>query len=99
MGPARRSANISRMTRALGALLTVACCGAHVGMHLSDRVSLANGHAPDLFISVHANSMPTRRLRERTRGIETFFLSANASGAEAASTADRENAEGPTSRT
>jgi N-acetylmuramoyl-L-alanine amidase len=66
-----------------------------VGLHLSDRVSLANGQAPDLFISIHANSMPTRRLRERIRGVETFFLSASASGAEAASTADRENAEGP----
>jgi N-acetylmuramoyl-L-alanine amidase len=66
-----------------------------VDLHLSERVALANRHAPDLFVSIHANSMPTRRLRERTRGIETFFLSANASGAHAASTADRENAEGP----
>ena len=36
---------------------------------------------PDLFLSIHANSMPTKRMRERTEGIETYFLSANASGA------------------
>src|SRR5919106_2172991 len=71
---------------------------ADVALHLSDRVSLANGHTPDLFVSIHANSMPTRRLRERPRGVETFFLSASASGAEAASTAARENAEGPAPR-
>jgi N-acetylmuramoyl-L-alanine amidase len=67
-------------------------------LHLSDRVSWANKKKPDLFISIHANSMPTRKLRERIQGIETFFLSANASGADAASTADRENAEGPVDR-
>jgi N-acetylmuramoyl-L-alanine amidase len=69
-----------------------------VDLPLSERVAMANRHSPDLFISIHANSMPTRRLRERTRGIETFFLSASASGADAASTADRENAEGPIRR-
>jgi N-acetylmuramoyl-L-alanine amidase len=72
---------------------------ADVDLPLSDRVALANRYAPDLFISIHANSMPTRRLRQTIRGIETFFLSASASGAEAASTADRENAEGPSRRT
>lgn len=68
---------------------------ADVDVHLSDRVAWANRKSPDLFISIHANSMPTRRLRERTSGVETYFLSASASGTEAASTADRENAEGP----
>lgn len=63
-------------------------------LHLTDRVAWANRKAPDVFISIHMNSMPTARLRERVHGIETYFLSASASGAEAASTADRENAEG-----
>lgn len=66
-----------------------------VDVHLSDRVAWANRRSPSLFISVHANSMPTRKLRERIMGIETYFLSASASGTEAAFTADRENAEGP----
>ena len=36
-----------------------------------------------------------KRLRERIEGIETYFLSATASGAGARSVADRENADGP----
>lgn len=62
-------------------------------LHLSDRVELANKKAPDLFISIHANSMPTRRLRQNTQGIETYFLSASATDENARRTADRENAE------
>ncbi len=62
---------------------------------LADRVALANRHQPDLFISIHANSMPTRKSRERTEGIETFFLSASVSEQEVMSTVDRENAEAP----
>src|SRR4051812_25399484 len=41
---------------------------------LPARVERANQKAPRLFISIHANSMPTRRLREKVSGIETFFL-------------------------
>jgi N-acetylmuramoyl-L-alanine amidase len=61
---------------------------------LPARVELANRARPDLLISIHANSMPTRRMRERAEGIETFFLSAHASGEEARHTAARENEEG-----
>ncbi len=64
-------------------------------VHLSDRVAFSNRHKPDLFISVHANSMPTQRQRERTEGIQTFFLSASASGEDAKKVAARENAEAP----
>ncbi len=39
--------------------------------------------------------MPTRKLRERIEGIETYFLSASASGARASAVAARENAEAP----
>lgn len=63
---------------------------------LPDRVHFANGKRPDVFVSIHANSMPTKKLRERVSGIETYFLSATASGAGARSVADRENADGPT---
>lgn len=62
---------------------------------LPNRVEFANGKRPDLFLSIHANSMPTRKLRERVEGIETYFLSASASGAGARATADRENADAP----
>ncbi|NOK32391.1 N-acetylmuramoyl-L-alanine amidase [Corallococcus exercitus] len=67
-------------------------------MALSERVEFSNIQRPDLFLSIHANSMPTKRLRERTEGIETYFLSANASGEAARAVADRENAEAPTAR-
>ena len=65
---------------------------------LTERVSLTNDHGADLFLSIHANSMPTKRMRERTEGIETYFLSANASGDDARAVADRENAEAPVAR-
>jgi N-acetylmuramoyl-L-alanine amidase len=60
---------------------------------LPERVALANRNRPDLFLSIHLNSMPTRRQRLLTEGIETYFLSASASGEEARSVAARENAE------
>ena len=60
-------------------------------VHLSERVTLANKHRPDLFISIHANSMPTARQRRLNQGIETYFLSAAASGEDAKKTAAREN--------
>jgi N-acetylmuramoyl-L-alanine amidase len=64
-------------------------------LHLSERVAFANQKKPDLFVSIHANSMATQKQRERSEGIETFFLSASASDEDARSTADRENAETP----
>ncbi len=62
-------------------------------VHLSERVTLANKRRPDLFISIHANSMPTEKQRRLNQGIETYFLSAAASGEEAKKVAARENAE------
>lgn len=60
-------------------------------VELADRVRLANVRRADLFVSLHANSMPTRRMRARTQGIETYFLSASASGQDALRTAAAEN--------
>lgn len=62
-------------------------------VHLSERVVLANKRRPELFISIHANSMPTAQQRRLNQGIETYFLSAAASGEEAKKVAARENAE------
>lgn len=62
-------------------------------VHLSERVVLANKKRPELFISIHANSMPTAAQRRLNQGIETYFLSAAASGEEAKKVAARENAE------
>lgn len=60
---------------------------------LANRVDWANAQKPDLFISVHLNSMPTHKQRQQTEGIETYFLSAAASGEQAKKVAARENAE------
>jgi N-acetylmuramoyl-L-alanine amidase len=54
---------------------------------LKSRTSLANSAAADLFISVHANSAET----PRPRGIETYFVSLDASDARAGRLALREN--------
>ena len=62
-------------------------------VHLSERVTLANKKRPDLFLSIHANSMPTQKQRLLNEGIETYFLSAAASGEDAKKVAARENAE------
>ncbi|MBL8957575.1 MAG: N-acetylmuramoyl-L-alanine amidase [Myxococcaceae bacterium] len=62
-------------------------------LSLHDRVDWANAQKPDLFISVHLNSMPTKKQRQSTEGIETYFLSAAASGDQAKKVAARENAE------
>ncbi|HEU4383826.1 MAG TPA: N-acetylmuramoyl-L-alanine amidase [Anaeromyxobacteraceae bacterium] len=64
-----------------------------VSVQLQDRSLIANGEQADLFISIHLNSMPTRAKRLGTRGIETFFLSADATDASASAVAARENAD------
>jgi N-acetylmuramoyl-L-alanine amidase len=58
---------------------------------LAERAAFANKKHASLFLSIHANSMPTAHSRKVTRGIETYFLSADASGAAAAALAEREN--------
>ncbi len=62
-------------------------------LHLDERVMFANRQRPDLFVSIHANSMPTATQRRVNEGIETYFLSASASGDDAKKVAARENAE------
>lgn len=59
---------------------------------LAHRPALANAREADLFVSIHLNSMPGRA-RATTRGIETYFLSADASDASAHAVAARENAD------
>ena len=64
-------------------------------LQLTDRVKWANSQKPDLFVSIHANSMPTKKLRLKTEGIETYVLSAAGSSEQARKVAARENAELP----
>lgn len=64
-----------------------------VALDLDARVALANEKKADLFLSIHANSMPTAEARARTHGVETYFLSAQASDDAAAALAHQENAD------
>jgi N-acetylmuramoyl-L-alanine amidase len=59
---------------------------------LDQRAALANARKADLFLSIHLNSMPGKA-RARTHGIETYFLSADATDASAKAVAARENAD------
>ena len=59
---------------------------------LAQRAALANAERADVFVSIHLNSMPAPA-RSRARGVETYFLSADASDASATAVAARENAD------
>ncbi len=70
------------------ALLTRA---SDASLKLGPRVKLANERGADLFLSIHLNSMPTSRKRARVHGLETYFLSADATDEQAALLAAHEN--------
>jgi N-acetylmuramoyl-L-alanine amidase len=59
---------------------------------LANRAALANAERADVFVSIHLNSMPAPA-RARARGVETYFLSADATDASATAVAARENAD------
>lgn len=58
---------------------------------LAPRIELANERRADLFVSIHANSVPSSR--DRVHGVETYFLSAEASDERALALANQENAD------
>ncbi len=66
---------------------------ADVAVPLAARAAVANAIRADLFVSIHLNSMPTAEARRVTHGVETYFLSADATDAAATAVAARENAD------
>lgn len=58
---------------------------------LPQRAQIANEAGADLFLSIHCNSMETREDRLVTQGVETYFLSPDATDAEAKMLAEMEN--------
>jgi len=64
-----------------------------VDVGLKDRIRMANEAKADAFVSVHCNSMPLGPARKKVRGIETYFLSAEATNEQARRVAALENAE------
>ena len=67
-----------------------------VTVDLPRRAAIANAEEADLFVSLHLNSMPGGP-GSSARGIETYFLSADATDASASAVAARENADRPRS--
>ncbi len=61
-------------------------------VELANRAALANVEKADLFVSIHLNSAPGSNA-SRARGVETYFLSADATDASATAVAARENAD------
>ncbi len=64
-----------------------------ISVPLANRAAIATALRADLFVSVHLNSMPTAQKRRRYQGIETYFLSADATDTRASAVAARENAD------
>ena len=63
-----------------------------VAVPLARRAALANAAHADLFVSIHLNAMPGAA-RAHAHGVETYFLSADATDASATAVAARENAD------
>ena len=63
-----------------------------VTVDLPRRAAIANSEEADLFVSLHLNSAPGGP-GSPARGIETYFLSADATDASASAVAARENAD------
>jgi N-acetylmuramoyl-L-alanine amidase len=82
---------VAKRLQRLGARVVLTRLGDET-VALDQRAALANAQKADLFISIHLNSMPGRA-RARTHGVETYFLSANASDENAKAVAARENAD------
>jgi N-acetylmuramoyl-L-alanine amidase len=83
---------VKRRLEALGARV-VLTRAADARVPLANRAAVANAIAADLFVSIHLNSMPTEAARRASSGVETYFLSADASDAGAEAAAARENAD------
>jgi len=66
--------------------------GGDESVELARRAAIANAEKADLFISIHLNSAPGGP-GSKARGVETYFLSADATDASATAVAARENAD------
>jgi N-acetylmuramoyl-L-alanine amidase len=66
--------------------------GGDESVELARRAAIANAEKADLFVSIHLNSAPGGA-GSKARGVETYFLSADATDASATAVAARENAD------
>lgn len=83
---------IAARVKALGVKVILTRTG-DIHVPMTNRAAIANATRADLFISIHLNSMPTVEARKVTSGVETYFLSADATDNYANTVAARENAD------
>ncbi|HSD18642.1 MAG TPA: N-acetylmuramoyl-L-alanine amidase [Anaeromyxobacter sp.] len=83
---------VAARLRAIGAKVILTRTG-DIAVPLANRAAVANALRADLFVSVHLNSMPSAEARKHSTGVETYFLSADATDASATAVAARENAD------
>lgn len=83
---------IAARLRKLGGKVVLTRTG-DIGVPLANRAAIATAIRADLFLSVHLNSMPTPEQRRHSQGVETYFLSPDASDTHASAVAARENAD------
>ena len=86
------SRRIASRLKRLGAKVILTRTG-DIGVPLANRAAIATAIRADLFVSVHLNSMPTAAQRRHSHGVETYFLSADATDGHAKAVAARENAD------
>ncbi len=83
---------VSQRLKRLGGKVILTRTG-DISVPLANRAAVANAIRADLFVSIHLNSMPTAHQRRVANGVETYFLSADATDASATAVAARENAD------
>lgn len=83
---------VAARLRRMGAKVILTRTG-DVAVPMANRAAIANAIRADLFLSIHLNSMPTVEARRVTAGVETYFLSADATDTHASAVAARENAD------
>jgi N-acetylmuramoyl-L-alanine amidase len=83
---------IAARLKRLGAKVILTRTG-DISVPLANRAAIATAIRADVFLSVHLNSMPTAEQRRHSRGVETYFLSADATDGHAKAVAARENAD------
>jgi len=86
------SLRIAQRLKKMGAKAVLTRSG-DISVPLANRAAIATALRADIFVSVHLNSMPTAAKRRRYQGIETYFLSADATDTRASAVAARENAD------
>jgi N-acetylmuramoyl-L-alanine amidase len=83
---------VARLLKGMRRYRVVTTRETDVFVSLDDRVRLSSEHKADLFVSIHADSLPTREFARSVRGATVYTLSETASDDLAHRMAEKENA-------